>query len=66
MLPKLLKSFFQLFTVYCYALLLQQTGHLKQAASLFQEILTHAKLFNINLETEQEWVAIARQGGLPQ
>lgn len=49
-----------------YALLLQKTGHLKQAAALFQEIITHAKRFNINLETEQQWVDIARQGGLPQ
>ena len=49
-----------------YALLLQKTGHQKHAATLFQEILTHAKRFNVNLETEQEWVAIARQGGLPQ
>jgi len=46
-----------------YALLLQQTGHHKQATTLFQEILTHAKRFNINLETEQQWIAIARQGG---
>lgn len=49
-----------------YALLLQQSGHLKQAAGLFQEILLHAKRFNINLESEQEWVNIARQGGLAQ
>ena len=49
-----------------YALLLQNAGHLKQADSLFQEILTHSKRFNVNLESEQEWVAIARQGGLPQ
>jgi hypothetical protein len=49
-----------------YALLLQQTGHLKQAATLFQEILLHAKRFNVNLESEQEWIGIARQGGLPQ
>lgn len=49
-----------------YALLLQQTGHLKQAASIFQEILLHAKRFNVHLETEQAWIGIARQGGLPQ
>ena len=44
-----------------YALLLQKTGHLKQAGSLFNEILTHAKRFNVNMYSEQAWVRLAQQ-----
>lgn len=46
---------------YRYALLLKNTGHLKQADSLFQEILSHAKRFNVNMDTEKAWVGLAQQ-----
>lgn len=44
-----------------YALLLKKAGHLKQAAGLFSEILTHAKRFNVNMESERAWVKLAQQ-----
>ena len=46
---------------YRYALLLKKTGHLKQADSLFQEILNHAKRFNVNMDSEKAWVGLAQQ-----
>lgn len=44
-----------------YALLLKKTGHLKQANGLFSDILAHAKRFNVNMESERAWVALAQQ-----
>lgn len=44
-----------------YGLLLQQAGHAKQAQDVFNDLLTHAKRFKITLETEQDWIRLARQ-----
>lgn len=44
-----------------FGLLLQESGHTQQAQSVFQELLEHAKRFNITLDSEQDWIAQARQ-----
>ena len=44
-----------------YALLLKELGHLKQAQSLFGEIVIHGKRFSIKNENETEWLNIARR-----
>lgn len=44
-----------------YALLLKNAGHLKQASGIFSEILSHAKRFNVNMESERAWVKLAQQ-----
>lgn len=44
-----------------YAMLLKNAGHLKQAEGLFNEVLAHAKRFNISMESEQMWVTLAQQ-----
>lgn len=43
-----------------YATLLQSLGHQAQAHALFEEVVQHAKRFNISHEAEQEWVRLAR------
>jgi hypothetical protein len=45
-----------------YGLLLEATGHTKQAQEVFGELLAYAKRFNITLESEQEWIRLARKG----
>lgn len=44
-----------------YGLLLQQAGHTRQAQDVFNELLRHAKRFNITLDTERDWIRLARQ-----
>lgn len=44
-----------------YGLLLQQAGHTSQAQDVFNELLAHAKRFNITMDAEQDWVRLARQ-----
>ncbi len=43
-----------------YGLLLQQAGHARQAQDVFNELLAHAKRFNITMDAEREWVRLAR------
>ena len=45
-----------------YAALLRELGQEAQARSLFEEVVQHAKRFNIQHESEQEWVRYARAG----
>lgn len=44
-----------------YGLLLGQAGHTRQAQAVFSELLAHAKRFNITLESEQDWIRLARE-----
>lgn len=44
-----------------YGLLLQQAGHTRQAQDVFSDLLAHARRFNITLESEQDWIRLARQ-----
>lgn len=44
-----------------FGLLLKQAGHSNQAQEVFNELIAHAKRFNITLESEQDWVRLARQ-----
>jgi hypothetical protein len=44
-----------------YGLLLKKLGHLKQANSVFEDLLTHARRFNVSLEQERKWIELARQ-----
>jgi hypothetical protein len=44
-----------------YGLLLKKLGHLKQANSVFEDLLTHARRFNVSLEQERKWKELARQ-----
>lgn len=44
-----------------YGLLLHEAGHTKQAQDVFSELLAYAKRFNITLESEQEWIRVARR-----
>ena len=46
-----------------YGLLLEATGHTRQAQEVFSDLLAYAKRFNITLESEREWIRVARQGG---
>lgn len=43
-----------------YAELLQSLGHQAQAKGIYEEVLQHARRFNISHEAEQEWVRLAR------
>lgn len=43
-----------------YAALLDTLGHASQARSMFEEVILHAKRFNIQHEVEREWVRFAR------
>jgi hypothetical protein len=44
-----------------YGQLLKRLGYETQARSVFEEVLTHAKRFNVKHETEQAWVSLARK-----
>jgi hypothetical protein len=44
-----------------YGLLLKKLGHLKQANGVFEDLLTHARRFNVSLEQERKWIELARQ-----
>lgn len=44
-----------------YALLLKSLGHTKQANSVFEDVLLHAKRFNISHDDERQWVALAQR-----
>lgn len=43
-----------------YATLLQSLGHQSQANGMFEEVIQHAKRFNINHDVEREWVRFAK------
>jgi hypothetical protein len=43
-----------------HALLLQSLGHQTQAKGIFQEVIRHARRFNITHEIEQDWVRLAK------
>lgn len=43
-----------------YAMLLQSLGHQSQAREMFEEVIRHAKRFNINHDLEREWVRFAK------
>lgn len=45
-----------------YAALLRELGQETQARGMFEEVVRHAKRFNIQHEGEQEWVRYARAG----
>lgn len=45
-----------------YATLLQSLGHQAQARGMFEEVLQHAKRFNISHDAELEWVRYAHAG----
>ena len=45
---------------YRYGALLSEVGQRAQARNVFEEVLLHAKRFNIQHEGEQEWVRYAR------
>ena len=45
---------------YRYGALLSEMGQSTQARNVFEEVLLHAKRFNIQHEGEQEWVRYAR------
>jgi hypothetical protein len=44
-----------------YARLLKRLGHETQARKVFEDVLTHAKRFNIKHEEERGWVSVARK-----
>jgi len=44
-----------------YAQLLKRLGHVTQAQSLLQEVVVHAKRFNIQHQEERAWVEVARR-----
>lgn len=46
---------------YRYGLHLKSMGHHKQADSLFQEIIEHARRFNIRHDEELQWVSAAKR-----
>lgn len=45
-----------------YAALLREMGQTAQARGVFEDVLQHAKRFNIQHEAEQQWVRYARTG----
>lgn len=46
---------------YRYGLYLKSMGHTKQAHGLFQEIVEHARRFNIHHDEEIQWVSAAKR-----
>ena len=44
-----------------YGQLLKRLGHETQARSVFEDVLAHAKRFNVKHEEEQAWVGVARK-----
>jgi hypothetical protein len=44
-----------------YGQLLKRLGHETQARSVFEDVLAHAKRFNVKHEEEQVWVGVARK-----
>jgi hypothetical protein len=44
-----------------YGRLLKRLGHETQARSVFEEVLAHAKRFNVKHEEEQAWLSLARK-----
>jgi hypothetical protein len=44
-----------------YGQLLKRLGHETQARTVFQEVLSHAKRFNVKHEEEQAWANLARK-----
>jgi hypothetical protein len=44
-----------------YGQLLRRLGHETQARSVFQDVLAHAKRFNVKHEEEQAWASVARK-----
>jgi hypothetical protein len=44
-----------------YGQLLKRLGHETQAQTVFEDVLAHAKRFNVKHEEEQAWVGVARR-----
>ncbi len=44
-----------------YGQLLKRLGHEMQARTVFEDVLAHAKRFNVKHEEEQAWVSVARK-----
>jgi len=44
-----------------YGQLLKRLGHKTQAQTVFEDVLAHAKRFNVKHEDEQAWVGVARK-----